>query len=70
MHCLPSVTEVRCSLSTLLILCSNLTPLGVSPRFYQFINEVKTGPLATEFRSIADEAESREYRVSDYMDLS
>ncbi|CAO3690585.1 unnamed protein product [Rhizopus microsporus] len=50
-----------------------LSPLcdgSVSPRFYQFINEVKTGPLATEFRSIADEAESREYRVSDYMDLS
>lgn len=56
--------------STLLILCPNLTLLDVSPRFYQFINEVKTGSLATEFRSIADEAESREYRVSDYMDLS
>jgi cullin-associated NEDD8-dissociated protein 1 len=34
------------------------------------MNEVKVGPLAVEFKSIVDEAESREYRIGDYMDLS
>ncbi|KAI9258536.1 armadillo-type protein [Sporodiniella umbellata] len=57
--------DLRCILSL-----SILSDEASSPQFFQFLQEVKTGPLSGEFNAIVEEAESREYRMGDFMDLS
>lgn len=44
--------------------------IGVSPKFEHFVLEVRSGPLAEEYKLTVLEAESRENRSTDYMDLS
>jgi hypothetical protein len=51
----------------------SLNPLSdpsLSPRFEQFIMDIRSGPLAEEYKLAFAEAESRENRTADYMDLS
>lgn len=50
-----------------------LNPLSdpsLSPQFEQFVMEIRSGPLAEEYKLTITEAESRENRTADYMDLS
>jgi cullin-associated NEDD8-dissociated protein 1 len=50
--------------------CTYLFLSGVSPKFESFFVDVRTGPLAEEYKLTVLEAESRENRSADYMDLS
>lgn len=52
------------------IALSPLSDPSLSPRFEQFVMEVRMGPLAEEYKLTFAEAESRENRTADYMDLS
>ncbi|KAI9483260.1 MAG: armadillo-type protein [Benjaminiella poitrasii] len=60
---------IRAVLRCIIALCP-LSDANISPRFEQFVMEVKTGPFTEEYRLAYIEAEGRENRASDYMDLS
>lgn len=60
---------IRAALRCIIAL-NNLSEPSVSPKFENFVNEVRTGLLAEEYKLAVIEAESRENRSADYMDLS
>lgn len=60
---------IRAALRCIIAL-NQLSEPSVSPKFEAFVNEVKNGPLAEEFKLAVVEADSRENRSADYMDLS
>ncbi|CEP12785.1 hypothetical protein [Parasitella parasitica] len=53
-----------------IVAVSPLSDPIASPRFEPFVNNVKTGPLADEIKLTIVEAENRENRSAEYMDLS
>lgn len=53
-----------------IIALNPLSDASVSPKYEQFVHSIRTGPLAEEYKLAYIEAESRENRVADYMDLS
>ncbi|KAI8644343.1 armadillo-type protein [Parasitella parasitica] len=53
-----------------IVAVSPLSDPIASPRFEPFVNSVKTGPLADEIRLTIAEAENRENRAADFMDMS
>ncbi|KAG2206299.1 hypothetical protein INT47_007313 [Mucor saturninus] len=60
---------IRAALRCIISL-NNLSEPSVSPKFENFVYEVRNGPLAEEYKLAVVEAESRENRSADYMDLS
>ncbi|KAG0170737.1 Cullin-associated NEDD8-dissociated protein 1 [Apophysomyces sp. BC1034] len=60
---------VRATLRCIVTLASLSDP-GVTPRFDNFVKEVKVGPLGEDYKMTLIEAENRESRTTDYMDLS
>ncbi|CAO3650666.1 unnamed protein product [Mucor hiemalis] len=60
---------IRAALRCILAL-THLSEPSVSPKFEHFVLEVRSGPLAEEYKLTVLEAESRENRSTDYMDLS
>lgn len=57
--------DLRC-----IVALNHLSEPSVSPKFENFVLEVTTGPLAEEYKLTVTEAESRENRSADFMDLS
>lgn len=60
---------IRAALRCILAL-THISEPSVSPKFEHFVMEVRAGPLAEEYKLTVLEAESRENRSTDYMDLS
>jgi cullin-associated NEDD8-dissociated protein 1 len=60
---------VRAALRCIVALTAISDP-NTSPRFEHFVNEIRTGPLTEEYKMTVIEAENRENRAADYMDLS
>jgi len=62
---------VRSAMRAISIL-SKLSEPATTPKFDTFIKEVKTGPMAEEYKVVVAEAESRDVsgRGTEYMDLS
>ncbi|KAI8099719.1 armadillo-type protein [Halteromyces radiatus] len=56
---------IRC-----IVALSVISETGTSPKFEQFVEEVRSGPLADEYKTTAFEVGKRESRSGDYMDLS
>ncbi|KAI8337575.1 armadillo-type protein [Chlamydoabsidia padenii] len=56
---------IRCIVSL-----SDLGETGNCPAFEQFVDDVRTGPHSDEYKLTAAEANKRESRLGDYMDLS
>ncbi|CAO3590165.1 unnamed protein product [Absidia cylindrospora] len=56
---------VRC-----IVALSDLAETGNSPKFEQFVEEVRSGPHADEYKFTALEVSKRGSRTGDYMDLS
>ncbi|RUS15042.1 TATA-binding protein interacting [Endogone sp. FLAS-F59071] len=60
---------VRSALRCIAVL-AKLSEPAITPRFDTFIKEVKASGLAEEYKAIVADAESKERRGADYMDLS
>ncbi|KAI9258404.1 armadillo-type protein [Helicostylum pulchrum] len=60
---------IRAALRCIIAL-NHLSEPSVSPKFEAFVNDVQSGLLAEEYKLAVVEAESRENRSADYMDLS
>ncbi|KAI8071314.1 armadillo-type protein [Gongronella butleri] len=49
---------------------SNIADTGNSPKFEEFIEIVKAGPLGEDYKATLQETDKRESRMGDFMDLS